>query len=413
MKRVTSTRPLSARSMPVSTDTLTTLLDLIDDELPEATELRTQLRQKPELAHQEHATSAAIRTALGDPIEHVAGTGLLARVGTGTNAVAVRAELDALPVATLTGGATDSRSTAAHTCGHDVHAAALVALTRAARRIAGRLPAPLLAIFQPSEETYPSGAELIVRSGALDEGVAAVVAAHVHPDVPWGSVAVTAGPINASCDDVEIIVEGQGTHGAYPHQGRDPVLAIAQIVVALHTVVPRRIDPTRAAVVSVGQINAGSAANVVPDQATATATLRALDPTDRATLRDAIEEITSGIAKAHGCSVRLHLTSGEPALCNDVQVGAETRALAPHAGLTVTEGWTSCGADDLAYYGTKARLLMAFTGLAGAPGFLHRPLHHPGFDPPADAVGAVARTNAVLYVAASTAVGRLAVAQSP
>ena len=125
---------------------------------------------------------------------------------------------------------TDGEPSVAHTCGHDVHAAALVAFTRAARRVADELPAPLLAIFQPSEETYPSGAELIVRSGTLDVGVAAVVAAHVHPDVPWGSIAVTAGPVNASCDIVEIVVKGRSTHGAYPHQGRDPVLAIAQIV---------------------------------------------------------------------------------------------------------------------------------------------------------------------------------------
>ena len=100
--------------------------------------------------------------------------------------------------------------------------------------LADELPAPLLALFQPSEEAYPSGAEELARGALAAAPPAAVVAAHVHPELPWGSVALDPGAVNASCDAVEIVVEGEPSHGAYPHLGRDPILALAQIVVALH-----------------------------------------------------------------------------------------------------------------------------------------------------------------------------------
>src|SRR6202011_3806386 len=120
-----------------------------------------------------------------------------------------------------------SRGGAMHACGHDVHMAALVALTRAAHSLGDELPAPLLAIFQPSEEAYPSGAEQLAREELAAIAPAAVVAAPVHPELPWGTVALAPGPVNASSDSVEIIVEGEPSHAAYPHHGRDPILAIA------------------------------------------------------------------------------------------------------------------------------------------------------------------------------------------
>src|SRR5829696_5472167 len=142
-------------------------------------------------------------------------------------------------------------------------------------------PKPLVALFQPSEEAYPAGADLMVREGVLAEGTGAVVAAHVHPEVPWGSVSVEAGPVNASSDNLHIIVEGSGGHGAYPHRTHDPILALSQAVVALQSLVSRRLDPMHAAVFSVGWMRAGSAENVIPGVAEAGGTLRVLDPAER------------------------------------------------------------------------------------------------------------------------------------
>ena len=214
-----------------------------------------------------------------------------------------------------------------HACGHDVHMAALVALARAAHALGDALPAALLAVFQPSEEAYPSGAEQLIRGELARLAPAAVVAAHVHPELPWGTVALDPGAVNASCDAVEITVEGEPSHGAYPHHGRDPILAIAQVVVALHAQVARRIDPHGPAVLTVGVLEGGGAENVIPSIARARAALRAHRPADRLALRAMVEEVVSGVAAAHGCRGSVKLVPGEPALENDPAIVARAREL--------------------------------------------------------------------------------------
>ena len=277
-------RPADNTSVP--SDLLRMLIHSLEAELPRALDLRERLHMIPEPSHEEHATSGLVAEALGTgSVEAFARTGLLARVGPPGEAVAVRAELDALPIQEETDSSFAATNGLMHACGHDFHMAALAALFRAAERSEGSLPKPLTALFQPSEEAYPSGADLVVREGALTEGTGAIVAAHVHPEVPWGSVSVEAGPVNASSDNLHITVEGSGGHGAYPHRAHDPILALSHAVVALQSLVSRRLDPTHAAIVSVGWMRAGSAENVIPGVAEAGGTLRALDPADRQPLR--------------------------------------------------------------------------------------------------------------------------------
>ena len=391
--------------MPASTDELLArLLDGIAREQERALELRRRLHEHPELAHAEHATAEAIAAEL--PVASVtdAGTGRLARVGPEDRApVAVRAELDGLPIRERTGAPFSARGEAMHACGHDVHMAALVALARAAHAIEDQLPAPLLAVFQPSEEAYPSGAELLARGRLAEMRPAAVVAAHVHPEIEWGAVALDAGIINAASDSVEITVEGRPTHGAYPHPGRDPVLALAQIVVALHAQAGRRVDPLRPAIVNVGVIEGAGSENVIPERARARAALRAYHAEDRAALRRMAIEVVEGIAAAHGCRGRAEIIAGEPALENDARIVADARELLGEAGFALAPGWRSCGSDDIAFLGALAPLAVAFVGLAGADGFAPRPLHHPELLPPDAAVASVASVQAALYVAAAAA----------
>ncbi len=388
--------------MQRSTDVLARLLDGIERELPLAVALRHRLHGQPELAHAEEQTAAAVARELPVACATVAGTGRIARIGpTGGAAVAVRAELDGLPVQERTGAPFSAVGAAMHACGHDVHMAALVALSRAAHALGEQLPAPLLAIFQPSEEAYPSGAEQLARDALAQLAPAAIVAAHVHPELRWGTVALDPGVVNASCDAVEITVEGEPSHGAYPHHGRDPILALAQIVVALHAQVARRIDPVNPAVLTVGVLEGGSAENVIPPRARARAALRAHRPADRLALRQLVEEVVAGVAAAHGCRGSIELVPGEPALENDPGIVTRARQLLGSAGLTPAPEWRSCGSDDFAFFGALAPIAMAFVGLDGAEGFKARPLHHPELLPPDGAVGALARVQAVLYVAAA------------
>ncbi len=428
-------------------DPLASLLAGIDRELPSAVALRRRLHADPELAHHEHRTAAAVAAELPVPCTAVAGTGLIAQIGdprarastqiggpsaradtdkgigegsagagpiaihddgsAGPGPIAIRAELDGLPVAERTGASFSANGDAMHACGHDVHMAALVALARAAHGLGESLPAPLLAIFQPSEEAYPSGAEQIAAALAGPSPPApkpaAILAAHVHPELPWGAVALDPGPVNASCDYVAIEVHGEPAHGAYPHLGRDPILALAEIVVSLNALVTRRIDPLHPATLTVGVIEGGSAENVIPALARARAALRAYRPEDRLALRALVEEVAHGVAAAHGCRADVELSPGEPALDNDPSIVADARALLPEAGFMLAPEWRSYGSDDFAFFGAYGTpLAMAFVGLDGALGFTTRPLHHPELLPPDEAVGAVARTLAALYVAAAS-----------
>jgi amidohydrolase len=392
--------------MPPSTDSalLQRMLDGVERELPRAVALRQRLHAHPELAHMEHETAASVAAELPVSAEGVAGTGLLAHIGdaaarNGIAPIAVRAELDGLPLQERTGAAFSARGGVMHACGHDVHMAALVALSRAAHQL-GALPAPLLAIFQPSEEAYPSGAEQMADELAA-RAPAAIVAAHIHPELLWGEVALDAGPVNASCDAVEIIVEGEPTHGAYPHRGHDPILALANVVVTLHAEAGRRIDPVHAASLTVGVLEGGSAENVIPGCARARAALRAHRQEDRLALRAMVEDVVGGVAAAHGCRGSVVIEPGEPALENDLQVVTRARELLTGAGMKAAAEWRSCGSDDFAFFGAIAPLAMGFVGLDGADGFSSRPLHHPELLPPDDAVRAVARAQAVMYVAAA------------
>ncbi len=392
--------------MPPSTDAelLGLLLERITQELPRAVALRRRLHAAPELAHEEKHTAASVAAELPVACQVVAGTGRLALIapnGAG-RPIAVRAELDGLPIEERTGAAFAARGGAMHACGHDVHMAALVALTRAAHELGAALPVPLLAIFQPSEEAYPSGAEELLAGGALTAfAPAAIVAAHIHPELPWGAVGLDSGAVNASCDAIEITIEGEPTHGAYPHRGRDPILALAQVVVALHAELGRRIDPVSAASLTIGMLEGGSAENVIPRRAVARGALRAHRPEDRQALREMVDAVAAGVASAHGCRSIVKLAPGEPALENDAVIVARARELLRDAGLVAAETWRSCGSDDFAFFGALAPVAMAFVGLNGTEGFTPRPLHHPELLPPDDAVGAVARAQAVLYVAAA------------
>ncbi|MGO9322292.1 MAG: M20 metallopeptidase family protein [Solirubrobacteraceae bacterium] len=418
--------------MPRSTDALLTrLLEGIERELPRAVALRRRLHAAPELAHAEERTAASVAAELPVACRAVAGTGRIARIdasaeswsparetrdsaagGGGTGAVAVRAELDALPLRERTGAPFAAGGDAMHACGHDVHMAALVALARAAHALGDALPAPLLAVFQPSEEAYPSGAQQLAEAELAELAPAAIVAAHVHPELPWGTVGLDPGTVNASCDAFDIMVEGEPSHGAYPHRGRDPILAIAQVVVALHAQLGRRIDPLHAASLTVGVLEGGSAENVMPARAHARGALRAHRPQDRLALRELVEEVATAVAAAHGCRASVELVPGEPALENDPGIVRRARELLAGVGLTAAPEWRSCGSDDFAFFGTLAPVAMAFVGLDGAEGFSSRPLHHPELLPPDGAVGAVARVQAVLYVAAARAAGSATAAHS-
>jgi amidohydrolase len=377
----------------------------LEEEMSGSFLLRRQIHRAPELSWHEHATSARIADALPRiKIESVAETGILARVG-GSNhpAIGVRAELDALPIREETGAPFAATGDAMHACGHDVHAAALVALLNAFSRVSRPDPPPvsLLGIFQPSEEAEPSGAEAIIKSGRLqDHNVAAMLAVHLHPRVAWGSVTTGAGAVNASSDTFTVTITGAGGHGAYPHEANDPILALSAVVVALQQIVSRRTDPMHPVVLSLGRLNAGTAANVIPAEAMAEGTLRVLAQDDRTDIQSLMADVAAHTAAAHGCQAAVTFCEGDPALTNDAGLVAVADDWLSAAGLSVAVPMRSCGSDDFASYQQLAPSLMMFLGLH-RDGHDNPGLHHSRFLPPEESVRHAARTMLAAFGAAA------------
>ncbi|WP_344596151.1 M20 family metallopeptidase [Actinomadura vinacea] len=370
----------------------------IADELPAAIELRHRLHADPRVSGDEGDTADAVVRALdAGPGVPVAGTGRIVRIGGGGPPIVLRAELDALPITERTGAPWASATGAMHACGHDVHLAAVVAVSRAAARIGA--PVPLAALLQPREETFPSGAADVVEAGVLD-GAHAVIGVHVQPRLAEGVVSSVPGPVNAAADEFEIIIEGRGGHAGYPHIARDPVPALCQAVVSLQQVVSRRFDPVRGAVCSVGQITAGSAANVIPASASARGGIRVMGDEDRRIAAELVRDVAEHTAAAHGCTARVRIHELQPSLHNDPPLALEAARRLAGLGIPVDTSFRSFGADDFSHYCHLTRGLMLFVGTAkdvspDAPG-----LHHSGFLPDDALVGRVAEAYLVGYLAA-------------
>ncbi len=325
-------------------------------------ELRRDLHRHPELAFEEGRTAQRLHAelALLQPAElaRVAGTGVVARIsGAGKEGatVAVRADIDALPIQEETGLDWSSEQAGVmHACGHDVHATWAVAAAHLLRRhpAAG----DVVILLQPAEEVG-KGARAVLASGVLD-GVEAIFAAHVDRRFEVGQVVAQAGPVAASADTFEIVLRGRGAHGARPHEAADPIVGAAALIGALQTIVSRRLDPARPAVVTVGSIHAGSAANVIPAEAHLAGTLRATDAETRSLLHREVRKIAASTAAAHDLQAEVRIEEGTPAIVNpERDIGWARQAVEALLGkeALVPLGAANMGGEDFALYMEKMR----------------------------------------------------------
>ncbi len=336
------------------------LLAELAKELPAARALRHRLHADPRVSGDEDDTAAAVVAGLPTgAVDVIAETGRWVSFGGHGPPIGLRAELDALPIVERTGAAWSASGPVMHACGHDLHLAALSAVCRAAARVT--LPRPIVAILQPREEGVPSGGADVAESGRLDD-LEAVIAAHVQPQLPFGVLGATPGPTNAGTDVIDIVVEGVPGHAGYPHTTRDPVLALCQVVVSLQQLASRRVDPTVGTVLTIGQVHAGTTANVVPGQAVAQGSLRVMRDSDRTELIATMDEIVRHTALAHGCAATLSATRAEPVLVNDIGLALAATQLLRSTGAVVDESFRSFGADDFSHYCHRTRGLMLFIG---------------------------------------------------
>jgi amidohydrolase len=356
------------------------------------TELRRDLHRHPELSWQEMRTQERLERVLRYSgiidVRRIARTGLIARVrGRDANApvIALRGDIDALPITEATGLDFSSQTDGVmHACGHDVHASWAVG----AALLLSRAPAAgeVLVVLQPAEEVG-EGAREVLASGALD-GVRAIFGAHVDRRFAVGEVVAQAGPLAASVDTFHIVLQGEGAHGARPQEARDPIVGAAELIVALQTIVSRRLDPALPGVVTVGAIHAGSASNVIPESAELTGTIRATTVASRALLVGEVERMAHAVAATHRLTAEVRIAEGTPPVVNSSE-GAAWAAQAVRDVLgdsaLVPMGTTNMGGEDFAFYLEKIPGCFLRVG-AREPGGEHRAAHTPRFYPAEDAL---------------------------
>ncbi len=290
-------------------------------------EIRQHLHQNPELSNEEAKTAELVANrlhALGFEVTTgIGGHGVVGslKVGTGTRSVGIRADMDALPITEQTGLEYASQASGKmHACGHDGHTTMLLGAAQQLAR-SRNFSGTVHLIFQPAEEIgFNSGAERMLAEGLFDRFPCdAVYGLHNHPGYPVGKMMFRPGPFMAACDTVNITVHGKGGHAARPHMTVDPILVASSLVVALQSVISRNIDPNETAVITIGSLHSGHAANVIPDSARLEMSVRSFDAGVRKILEQRIRSLVTSHAEGYGARAEIEYVPGYPVLVNHQQ----------------------------------------------------------------------------------------------
>ncbi|MCG8352577.1 MAG: M20 family metallopeptidase [Chloroflexales bacterium] len=358
----------------------------------ELVRLRRDIHAHPELGFQERRTSALVVDTLNEigGVEVRTGVGITGVVGEISNGsgptIAIRADMDALPIIEQSAESYVSTNAGVmHACGHDAHTAILLGTAHLLRErfAAENLKGRVRLLFQPSEEAQDaeglSGASRMINDGALDS-IDAVIALHVDSTAPVGQVTVREGWLTAAVDSFEAWITASGGHGAYPHNGADPLWMLIPVLSALHGIVARRVNPMQPAVVSLGQIHSGATSNVIPAEVYMQGTLRSFDPEVRDQLIAEVEKALA-VARALGGDYRMEVLRGYPAGWNDARVaGWMEQTTADLLGSAAVDKQRSgMGGEDFAYMCQKAPGAMIMLGAAIDDGIV-RGHHTPIFD---------------------------------
>jgi amidohydrolase len=365
--------------------------------------LRRQVHMQPEIGLETPHTSALVASALKDlgveVRERVGGWGVVgliagkaggsggvaASAGQGRRTVALRADMDALPVQEETGKEYASQIPGVmHACGHDAHVAMLLGAARILSGMKKDLTGNVKLLFQPGEESG-GGARFMIADGALENPRPDIVLG-THVGTLWalgtGQIGVRPGPLMAASDNFIITVRGRGGHGAAPHLSVDPVLIASHIVVALQTIVSREVDPVTPAVVTVGMIQAGTARNIIPETCVMRGTVRYIDRALAAFMPARVKEIAEGTARAMRGEAAVEYAYGYPPLINDP--GATDFLARSASGVVGPENvrtiQPTMGGEDMAYYLEKVPGTFFGLGTANVAKGIVYPNHHPKFD---------------------------------
>ncbi len=349
-------------------------------------ELRRAIHRRPELGFEEHETAALVERELDSlQIRHrrVAQTGVIGYVEGAApgKAVALRADMDALPIGERSGlpfaSEIDGKM---HACGHDGHTAMLLGAAGVLAAMRPAMRGTVVLLFQPAEEG-PGGALPMLEEGALDAPpVEAIAMLHVDTRLDVGTIGVTPGPVNAATDELYITVRGRGGHGGYPHTAVDALPAAAAIVLALQNVVARETDPLASAVVTIGTIAGGYRSNVIADEVALSGTLRSHDAAVREALIEKVRRVVAGVAAAYSVESDVRIVRGYPAVINDAALAESfSRCIRERSALRVEAPDATMGGEDFAYFAQRVPGLLIRLGVRSESAGAVHPGHSPLF----------------------------------
>ncbi len=342
---------------------------LVSEVAPRIIDIRHDIHSHPELSEQEVRTASLIQTELdrlGIPyISDVAGHGVKAVFAgetgeagkTCVNAVAIRADMDALPITEKTSFEFKSQNDGVmHACGHDIHTSILLGTANVLVALASdgyKLPQPVVLLFEPAEETR-GGAMYMIDEGCLENPhVGSVLGLHIEPSVDVGKLEFIPGTMNAASTEFTVTVKGKSCHGASPFKGIDPLLPACNMVSSLQSIITRHIHPVDAALITVGKFSSGTAGNIIPDESTFTGIIRVLDMKNRAFIKDELAKLCNGIAESYGATCTVEYKDSYPTLVNDDEllkkISADMREKLGEENVLINPK-SSLGADDFAYF---------------------------------------------------------------
>ncbi|MSR28233.1 MAG: amidohydrolase [Phycisphaerales bacterium] len=376
------------------------LSQLIAREIPSLIELRHDLHAHPEVGLCEKRTSALVMRELAAcGIEHegalAGGTGVIAHIsGRNPDAVALRCDIDALPISEETGLPYTSRVQGVmHACGHDGHTAIMIGTARVLAAIARESlpPRGVTMLFQPAEESLGGASRMIddgCLAGRLGPPVSEIFGLHGWPWLPLGAIGVRNGPLLAAGEFFTVTIKGRGSHAGWPHLSHDVIVAMAATITSLQTIVSRSTDPCDSVVVSVCRIRAGDALNVLPKDLVFEGTIRTLGGQARTRTMDRFREVIDLVARAHECTATISFDVGCPATVNDAAATDAVRRAAAQMGPTtlVEVVEPSMGGEDFAWYGQQVPASFFLIGLRPRDESSMPGLHHPAFDFNDDAI---------------------------
>ncbi len=365
------------------------IADMAASLAPELVGLRHELHQHPEIRFEEQWTSNRLARFLEDagiPFErgYAKGTGIIAEFGRDNGPMAaLRTDIDALEIHEETGLPYASTiPNRMHACGHDGHMAVISGAAKLLKAMEPRLPGRVRIIYQPAEE-IAAGGSYMVEEGAM-EGVGAVFGLHGWPTLPLGHIGVKPGPMMASANDFKIVVRGQGCHAAMPHTGVDPIYIAAEITTALQGLVTRQIAPTEPAIISIGEIKAGSTSNIIPESAMLQGTFRSFNEATDAALREGVVRVAQSIAQAHRAEAELTFNErAYPPTVNDPAMTALIRGVAAETfgeDKVLDVEQPTMGAEDFSFYLREAPGAYVWLGVNPNSATPYPALHNPRYD---------------------------------